>query len=90
MYKIRIAKALEIAKRYGSIDGSHHKMWVIDQMIRALTECPINIKERKDNSGSIFFFYEQIPSEEYKKFVQNHNAGEDGPNSYSWEEGIAP
>lgn len=32
----RIASALEIAERYGRIDGDHHKMWVIDQMVRAL------------------------------------------------------
>lgn len=29
--------ALEIALRYGGIDGAHHKTWVIDQMVRALT-----------------------------------------------------
>jgi len=33
----RIADALEMAMRYGGIDGSHHKSWVIDQMVRALT-----------------------------------------------------
>ena len=33
----RIDKALEIAIRYGQIDGGHHKMWVIDQMVRILT-----------------------------------------------------
>lgn len=32
----RISQALSIAWRYGQIDGSHHKMWVIDQMVRAL------------------------------------------------------
>ena len=32
----RIEKALEIAWRYGSIDGDHHKAWTIDQMVRAL------------------------------------------------------
>lgn len=32
----RIKKALEIARRYGQIDGSHHKMWVIDQLVRTL------------------------------------------------------
>ena len=32
----RIEKALNIAWQYGTIDGSHHKMWVIDQMVRAL------------------------------------------------------
>lgn len=30
-------KALEIALRYGGIDGDHHKAWVIDQMVRVLT-----------------------------------------------------
>jgi hypothetical protein len=30
-------EALEIARRYGGIDGAHHKDWVIDQMVRALT-----------------------------------------------------
>ena len=32
----RIKKALELAWSYGQIDGAHHKMWVIDQMVRAL------------------------------------------------------
>ena len=32
----RIKKALKIAWRYGQIDGSVHKAWVIDQMVRAL------------------------------------------------------
>ena len=32
----RISLALSIAWRYGQIDGEHHKMWVIDQMVRCL------------------------------------------------------
>ncbi len=32
----RIEKAIEIAVKYGGIDGAHHKTWVIDQMVRAL------------------------------------------------------
>ena len=36
--KERIEKALSYAWSYGQIDGSHHKMWVIDQMVRALCE----------------------------------------------------
>lgn len=31
-----IKKALSYAWRFGQIDGSHHKMWVIDQMVRTL------------------------------------------------------
>ena len=32
----RIQRALNIAWRYAQIDGSHHKMWAIDQMVRVL------------------------------------------------------
>jgi hypothetical protein len=34
----RIQAALDIAYRYGQIDGHHHKAWVIDQMVRALLD----------------------------------------------------
>lgn len=61
----KIAKALEMAE-YGGIDGSHHKMWVIDQMVRALT------------------------GEAYPAWVAEFKDGEDGPETYSWDEGIAP
>lgn len=32
-----VRDALRIARDDGPIDGAHHKMWVIDQMVRALT-----------------------------------------------------
>lgn len=32
----RIDKATKIAWQYVQIDGAHHKMWVIDQMLRIL------------------------------------------------------
>lgn len=32
----RIKKATELAFKYGQIDGGHHKMWVIDNMLRIL------------------------------------------------------
>lgn len=31
------AYALMFAMSYGQDDGAHHKMWVIDQMVRAIT-----------------------------------------------------
>lgn len=34
----KIKKALEIAWEYGQFDGAHHKMWVIDQMVRVLSD----------------------------------------------------
>ena len=61
----RIAKCLNIAHG-GSIDGAHHKMWVIDQMVRALT------------------------GPRYDVWLAEHKAGEDGPETYGWNEGIAP
>lgn len=30
-------RALEIALRWGGCEGDHHRMWVIDQMVRQLT-----------------------------------------------------
>ncbi len=62
----RINKALTLALSYGAVDGGHHKQWVIDQMVRALT------------------------GREYQQFVKHYNAGEDVPDAYSWDEGIAP
>lgn len=32
----KIEKALSLAWQYAQIDGGHHKMWVIDQMVRVL------------------------------------------------------
>ena len=33
----QIEKALDLIFNYGQIDGEHHKTWVIDQIVRALT-----------------------------------------------------
>lgn len=86
----RIKHALEIAFRYSQIDGAHHKDWAIDQMVRALTGCPIEHKDTKDYNDVPYSYEYQGESDEYKKFVQEHNDGEDGPDTYSWDTGIAP
>lgn len=62
----KIAQAIELGFRYGGIDGGHHKMWVIDQMIRVL-------------AGA-----------RYGELVRLACAGEDGPETYDWDEGIPP
>jgi len=59
-------KALKIAWEYAGIDGSHHKAWVIDQMVRALL------------------------GDKYDKWIKAYCKGEDGPDTYSWDCGIAP
>lgn len=61
----KIEAALEAAQ-YGQIDGAHHKTWVIDQMVRALT------------------------GDKYEEWVKDFCDGVDGPETYSWETGIAP
>lgn len=33
----QIQQALDIILQYGMIDGDHHKKWVLDQVVRALT-----------------------------------------------------
>lgn len=64
--KLAIIEALTIAGNFASTDGAHHKDWVIDQMVRALT------------------------GKGYEKFVADTKSGEDGPETYSWNEGVAP
>lgn len=69
----RIKQALKVAFQFGGVDGAHHKTWVIDQMVRALTGCTEGKK-----------------TQEYGKFVFDAKNGEDGPNTYDYDEGIAP
>lgn len=86
----RIEKALEIAVGYGSIDGAHHKDWVIDQMVRALTGCPMVEGTGTDCHGKPYTYQTQGESEEYLKLVAEACDGEDGPETYEWDCGIAP
>lgn len=92
----RITKALDYAGQYGQIDGAHHKAWVIDQVVRALTGCPMvrmvnHRASTPDGKGFMDYEYEgQGESEEYRAFVRDHCAGEDGADTYAWDEGIAP
>lgn len=64
----RIDAALGIAYTFAQVDGAHHKMWVIDQMIRKLL-------------GS---------NKAYKRWVHDAKLGDDGPDTYDWDEGIEP
>ena len=79
--KERIEKALEFAKD-GAYDGSHHKMWAIDQMVRSLTGCPIVEKDGIDHKGRKYTFKGMGESQEYLDWIKNYENGEDGPNTY--------
>lgn len=79
-WRDRERTALELAVRFGGFDGGHHKAWVIDQMVRALTgsRSALGNQELPD------------PSPEYVVLVADARAGEDGPETYSWDEGTPP
>jgi hypothetical protein len=62
----KVTAALAIIERSAGVDGSHHKDWVIDQVVRALT------------------------GDDYEAWVTAYMDGDEGPETYTWEEGIAP
>jgi hypothetical protein len=76
-YETRVKNALDMAQ-WGSFDGAHHKMWAIDQIVRALTGCT----RHDDSMGT--------DSREYQQWVAEFEMGEDGPHTYEWDTGIAP
>jgi len=86
----RIGEALAIAVRYGGIDGDHHKRWVIDQMVRALTGCPEVEAEAKDARGKTYTYVRRAESTMYLELVREARAGENGPETYDWDLGVAP
>jgi hypothetical protein len=51
---------------YGAVDGSHHKQYALDQVLRKLT------------------------GDDYEEVIKEWCNGEDGPETYTWDEGIAP
>lgn len=76
----RAAKALKVANDAGLFDGGHHKMWVIDQMVRALTGCPDVTREAVDGNGAAYQYVTQGESPEYLAFVSHGD----------WDEGTPP
>jgi hypothetical protein len=84
----KIEKAIELAVRCGGIDGLHHARWVIDQMVRALTGCPLVTKTAKDCNGRPYSYETVGESDEYRRLVAEAKAGDDGPESYEWDCGV--
>lgn len=85
----RIVNALAIAMHYGGSDDGH-QLWVVDQMVRALTGCPMIEKTKLDARGNPYTFEAQGESSEYLEFVRIAMGGKDGPETYEWETGVAP
>lgn len=85
-----IDKALDFVDRYGGIDGSHHKQWVLDQVVRALTGTPELTLSAVDSNGKTYVYEAQGSCEEYERWVTEHRAGDDGPDTYDWDAGTPP
>jgi len=83
----RIKKALDIAEVCGN---ASHNQWIIDQMVRALTDCPIVTKKGIDYQGNEYTYKAIGKSDVYLSWVKDYQAGEDGPETYEWDVGIAP
>jgi hypothetical protein len=64
-YKEKVKKALDLIDEWGGIDGGHHKQWLLDQLVRVL-------------------------SDDYDEWVNSYQDGEEGPETYEWDTGIAP
>lgn len=77
--------------KYGGIDGAHHKDWVLDQVSRILNGTKIIMKHARWSTGEEEYrFTLDEPSYEYYMWVDKVCAGEDGPNTYSYNVGITP
>ena len=73
--------------RYGQIDGSYHKSWVLDQIARILHDTKVIVKIAKWDSGYTEYREELAePSEEYLNWVEYMKDN----GNYDYYEGIAP
>lgn len=87
----RIQKALNIATAYGTTDGDHHKMWVIDQMVRELTGCPTLKTTVVGMHPSKSYDYEYLgESESYQEWVRSFEFSPDGEHYDEWDKGCPP
>jgi hypothetical protein len=86
--------ALYFITCYGSIDGAHHKDWVLDQCARVLNGTEVIIKQAEwDNGLKEYRITTGKKSKKYKKFVKECLGEYDEEMEeyeYRYEKGIAP
>jgi hypothetical protein len=76
---------------YSGIDGSHHKDWLIDQIVRILKGTKVNLKVAKWEDGTEDNrFSLEDPPKVYWDWVKEMKNGEDGEDTYDYDFGIAP
>jgi hypothetical protein len=86
--------AMYFIERYGQIDGSHHKTWVLDQVARILKGTPVQISLAwwSDGAQDYRICTVEPPSDEYLAWVELM-LGEEHPTwgrEYSYDQGCAP
>lgn len=82
--------ALRIAYHYAQTDGSHHKAWVIDQMVRILNGAEIKVVQAEWDDGYTEIRWTVGTSDEYQKWVKKYEMEDGDPNAYEWDTGISP
>jgi hypothetical protein len=85
--------AMLFIRKYGQIDGAHHKSWVLDQVARILRGTPVLMTvARWDNGQAEYRFETGEPSAEYLAWRDAMLGAhlEDGRREYGYEEGCAP
>lgn len=82
--------ALYFIVKYGGFDGAHHKDWVLDQVARILNGADITIKKAEWTDHEPEYRVTVGESEQYHEWVRELKDGEDGPDTYDYDEGIAP
>ncbi len=82
--------ALDRIAQSGGVDGAHHKQWVLDQVVRILCLCPIVEKTSGGPTGYTYRYKALEPNDAYRNWVKEKKAGDCGPETYSWDEGIPP
>ena len=87
--------AMYFIERYGGIDGSHHKDWVMDQAVRVLKGTPVTIDLAKWDDGQEEYRVNTVepPSKEYEDWVlemRGEYDEDDEEYEYDYDPGIAP
>ena len=82
--------SLHYIMMYGGIDGSHHKNWLLDQIARILHGCPVTVKRASWDNGETELRYSVGENDEYLKWVKSVKDGEDGPDTYDYDQGTPP
>lgn len=85
--------AMLYIESYGQIDGSHHKLWVLDQVARILKGTKVKVKlARWSNGHEEWRFTLDEPSKEYLDWVEEMKDYDEESEEYNYDydEGVAP